>query len=192
MKKIFIILCIIFPTIWITAQSIDYRDVAVIINENSEASITIGEYFQEKRDIPEQNIIRIDCSTDDNIDSVGFFSIVNQISNYLINNNLSDSINYLVTTKGVPLTYFGEDCDSLHLYRCSAVDSKLTMIINHADMLENGFSIQSPYYNMNQHFTEEEFDMYLVTRLDAYTVDDVLNLIDRSGPLTKVNKPMPI
>jgi uncharacterized protein (TIGR03790 family) len=187
MKKIFIILCIIFPTIWITAQSIDYKDVAVIINENSEASITIGEYFQEKRNIPDQNIIRINCSTDDVIDSADFFSIVNQVSDYLINHNLSDSINYLVTTKGIPLTFFGEHCDSTYLIGCTAVDSELTLIINHPEEIGQRF-FENSYYNLNQPFSEEEFNMYLVTRLDGYTVEDVLNLIDRSGPLTKVNK----
>ena len=50
----------------LTAQPIiDYNDVAVIINSNSQASIDIGTYFQQQRNIPTQNIIYISTTTDE-------------------------------------------------------------------------------------------------------------------------------
>jgi uncharacterized protein (TIGR03790 family) len=190
MKKAFVYLFIYSIFNSLTAQHINYDDVAVIINDNSQPSIEVGNYFKTKRNIPDLNMIHINCSTQERVDSVELFSVVNQVSDYLINNNLSESINYLVTTKGVPLVFEGGNCDSVpSLIKCSSIESELTLIINQSDKIGISQTVQNPYFESeNYDFKQNEQDIFLVTRLDGYTIDDIKALIDRSGPDLYVNK----
>ncbi len=184
MKNTIFLVSILLLMNSLTAQYVDYDDVAVIVNNNSPTSVEIGEYFKSRRSIPDDNMIYINCSDMERIDSTELFSIVNQVSDYLTNNNLTESINYLVTTKGVPLIYEGGNCDTIiSIGRCSSVDSELALIINHNDLIGVTQIAQNPYFKSdNYNFSRDEFDIFLVTRLDGYTIDDVKSLINRSGP----------
>ena len=86
-----------------SGQSTSYSDVAVIVNDNSQVSIEIGNYFQAARNIPSENMIHIFSPEKEIIDSMEFVQIRAQIESHLLNMGIVDSINYLVTTKGVPL-----------------------------------------------------------------------------------------
>jgi uncharacterized protein (TIGR03790 family) len=127
MKLVFVC-CLLFIFKGIS-QTTNYNDVAVIINLNSEISQTIGNHFKTARNIPSQNLIYIDAPTNEIIDSIQFVLIKNQIENHLINNNLTDYINYFVTTKGIPLKV-GTNCvfDSLPGMACASFDSEIGLI----------------------------------------------------------------
>ncbi|MEO8167434.1 MAG: TIGR03790 family protein [bacterium] len=164
-----------------------YADVAVIINMNSTASQTIGQYFVAARNIPSGNIIYVQADTSEEIDSTMFNMLRSQIENQLILNNIRDSVNYLVTTKGVPLKVNRGDTYSQNA-PSSSVESDLMLILGTNAVAVGGPGSQmSPYFYQNAHFSRAAYGMYLVTRLDGYTVSDVLNLIDRSGPNVAVN-----
>jgi uncharacterized protein (TIGR03790 family) len=172
------------------SQTINYKDVAVVVNLNSEASEAIGNHFKTSRNIPLQNVIYIDAPTTEIIDSFQFILIKNQIENYLVTNNLKDSINYIVTTKGVPLKV-GNNCvfDTLPGMSCASFDSEIGLILgDYASFIGKSGPLQNPYYGNNTHFSKTEFGFYLVTRLDGYTLSDVINLIDRSGHGIGINK----
>ena len=190
MKKSLVFLAICFLFTSLTAQTVNYNDVAVIVNTNSSASVEIGNYFKDKRNIPDINIINIQCSTEERVDSAELFSIVHQVGDYLVENGIDQSINYLVTTKGVPLIYEAANCDSFpENLKCSAIDSELTLVLNHEDQIGYRQGFINPYFdNLDYTFSQEEYNIYLVTRLDAYTVEDVKSLIDRSGPDLKIDK----
>ena len=171
---------------------VNYNDVAVIINDNSQFSIDIGNYFQQARNIPAQNMIHISCSVNEEVDTLEFASIRQQIESYLTTNNISDSINYLVTTKGVPLKLFRPYTGSFpdHPYlNSTAIDSELALILSGSsgEIAQNGV-VNNGYYLSDSLFDRSVYDMYLVTRLTGYTVNDVYNLIDRSGPQVITDK----
>jgi uncharacterized protein (TIGR03790 family) len=164
-----------------------YSDVAVIVNANSTFSQAIGTYFKSQRNIPDQNIITIHCSSAEEVDAAEFNSMRSQIESYLQANNLVDSINYLVTTKGVPLKINrGETCSTNS--PSASVESELMCILgSYAGYIGANGRYYSPYYSKNQHFSRATQGIYLVTRLDAYTTQEVFDLIDRSGPATRVS-----
>ncbi|MEK7651286.1 MAG: TIGR03790 family protein [Patescibacteria group bacterium] len=98
-------------------------------------------------------------------------------------------INYIVTTKGVPLKVKrgdfdsdGEPASALDSERKSAsVDSELALIFpQDSQYIGNPSSLGSRYFMADGHFAKNKYDMYLVTRLDGYTVADVRALIDRA------------
>ena len=171
------------------AQTVSYADVGVIVNLNSPESIEIGNYFQAARNIPSQNIIFVSVPNTEVINDSVFNVLRTQIEASLLNSGIENTLNYLVTTKGVPLRRSGIDCIvNQGNGDCGSVDSELSLILGtHASNIAQSNAFMHPYFNQNVHFTRSQFGMYLVTRLDAFTVGDVKQMIDRSGPNTAVN-----
>ncbi len=173
-------LCLLLPVM--TAGQVSYNDVAVIVNTNSSASQTIGNYFRMRRNIPPANMIYVQVDTVEEIDSTGFNLLRAQVENHLVTNNLQNSINYLVTTKGVPLKVNRGSTYSTSS-PSSSVESELMLILGNYSSIIGGAGPQmNPYFNQTASFSRTAYGIYLVTRLDAYTVQQVLELIDRSGP----------
>jgi len=171
-----------------TKAPANYNDVAVIVNTNSSTSMAIGEYFRIARSIPTSNMIHVNTPTNEEIDSTTFEALRAQIENYLLTNNLAASINYIVTTKGVPLKVNRGDTYSA-TSPSSSVESELACILGaYSTYVGQPGRITSPYYYQSDHFSRATYGMYLVTRLDAYTLQQVFELIDRSGPSVSVNQ----
>ncbi len=159
-----------------------YSDVAVIVNTNSPTSVAIGEYFKNARSIPAVNMIYVAVDTSEEIDNTKFNALRSQVENHLTANNIASSINYLVTTKGVPLKINRGDTFSSNSPSAS-VESELMLILGPYSSYIAGLSrITSPYYYQTAHFSRATYGVYLVTRLDAYTLQQVFDLIDKSGP----------
>ena len=164
-----------------SAQTATYNDVLVVINTASGISDSVGSYFANIHNIPEQNIVRITAPTTEEIDSVQFENLRAQIESALISRNLKDSINYIVTTKGVPLKVLRWTPNAN-----SSVESELTLILGpYASYIGQNGRLISPYYNQRQNFTHAQFGIYLVTRLDGYSYSDIKSLIDRSSSIPR-------
>ena len=185
MKSLIFILSTLLLSSSLLAQSqVNYDDVAVIVNTNSTTSVRIGNYFQQQRNIPETNMIRIATSVNEEIDTTELQAIVEQITTYPTFSQIKDQINYMVTTKGLPLKVVIDQCIEVNdVPNCSSLGSELALLrgVLASDIGKPG-TISNPYYDASTPFSSEVFDIYLVTRLDGYTEQDVLNLIDRSGP----------
>jgi uncharacterized protein (TIGR03790 family) len=167
------------------AQSAE--NVAVVINEASDASIRVGEYYARQRGIPAENIIRIRTSLEDGIDPSEYGATIDTpIAAALARERLQDRILYLVLTKGIPLRISGSmGRAGTH----ASVDSELTLLYRRMTgrgVLTRGH-VDNPYYLGDRDvggarpFTHRDHDIYLVSRLDGFTVDDVIALIDRAS-----------
>ena len=160
------------------------ENVAVVINDNSAASQLIGQYYARKRGVPAENVIRIHAPVDETVDRPVYVAAIEQaIAAGLAHGGLQDRILYIVLTKGVPLrirgSFGGEGTGS-------SVDSELTLLYRRMTgrpVLTAG-RIMNPYFlgatpvHEARRFSHREYDMYLVTRLDAFTVEEVTTLID--------------
>jgi len=92
-----------------------------------------------------------------------------------------------VLTKGVPIRIQGTS--SGRESTVSSVDSELTLLYRRQVGVNPPIAgpLPNPYFAasqpVNEHpkpFTHERADIFLVTRLDGFTVEDVLGLVDRS------------
>jgi uncharacterized protein (TIGR03790 family) len=165
----------------------DYKDVGVIVNVNSSTSQSIGSYFAQQRGIPAANIIYVNAPVTEEITDAEFQTLRSQVESHLQANNLVNTLNYLVTTKGLPLKINRGDTYSMSSPSAS-VESELMLILGSNAYLIGGTGrTYSPYYSKSGPFSRAAYSMYLVTRLDGYTMQDVLDLIDRSGPGTRVS-----
>ncbi len=176
----------------LTAQApVDYNDVIVIINSNSDVSKEIGEYFAQKRAIPERNIARIAVPAKETINDTEFQDLRTQIEEFIVGNDMTDTINYIVLTKGVPLRVNRplDSTETAQTTRRASVDNELTLILgNFANIIGGQGWATHNYTTIATHFNRSLLPIYLVTRLDAYTKEDVFAMIDNSGPNTLVNK----
>ena len=165
----------------IYGQTGTYKDVAVIINTNSTISDSIGTYCSNERHIPIQNKIYISSPITEEIDSIQFQSLRTQIESYLTINHISDSINYIVTTKGVPLKIKRSD-----MMAASSVESELSLILgSYSNYIQKSGRIVSPYYRQREHFTHARYGIYIVTRLDGYNFSDIKKMIDQSKTIAQ-------
>src|SRR3989344_3521197 len=126
-----IILIFIIFSAFVNAGYYDYSDVLLVANSQSSISMNISDYFFSQRNM----IYRVNISVAD-AETINFtvfsLSVRNPIEDYLLENNLTYKINYIVLTKGVPLRIqnpIGGPCSSVNS-RCASVDSELTLILS--------------------------------------------------------------
>ncbi len=160
------------------ARQQSYDDVLVVINSNSTISDSVGTYFATQRAIPSKNIVRIAVSTSEEIDSLEFENLRQQVESFLTHNPIQNKINYIVTTKGVPLKV---NRGGMYSWSSpsSSVESELALILGpYAGYIGKAGKLTSPYYNVRTDFTQKQFGFYLVTRLDGYSYASIKHMID--------------
>jgi uncharacterized protein (TIGR03790 family) len=174
------------------ARAQSAENVVVVVNEASPASQRIGERYVQARRIPAAHVIRVKTSVEDEVDRPTYARTIEApINAALSRQGLQDRILYIVLTKGVPLRIAGSDGRKGTM---ASVDSELTLLyrkMTGRPILING-PIQNPYFlggraiRVAQRFSRQDHDIFLVTRLDGFTVEDALGLIDRAvSPATE-------
>jgi uncharacterized protein (TIGR03790 family) len=115
------------------------------------------------------------------------------VADRLAAKSLQDRILYIVLTKGVPIRIRGTGGLTGTV---ASVDSELTLLyrkllgitITQPGRLENPYFLGDKPIADAGRFTRFASDIYLVTRLDGYTVEDVQRLIDRGLSPTRDGK----
>lgn len=169
----------------VIAQSAE--NVAVVINEASPASVRVGEYYIKKRAIPDSNVIRIRTLTAETIERDAFQSTIESpIAAALTRGALQDRILYIVLTKGIPLRVDGSRGQNGSV---ASVDSELTLLylrmvaaqpIPAVGRVANPYFLDTRPVREAAKFSHRTQPVYLVTRLDGFSVEDVLAMIDRA------------
>lgn len=160
------------------------RNVLVVQNRRSQLSQRIAHYYMQARQIPSENLCTIDCSTNECVDYTECeANIKNPIRAALENVLIKDRIDYIVLTKGIPLSAVYTD----PIYGTSAysVTSVLTCIDEPTitGIIINPYG-PDVYPQVNEAFSHQTAYsgkyLYLVTRLDGYTEDEIYRMIDDS------------
>jgi uncharacterized protein (TIGR03790 family) len=159
--------------------------VLVVANAAVPASVQIAERYVAQRGVPPDQLLRLRPGTNDQIDRASFERLIQSpIADWLGAHQAQDRILYIVLTKGIPLRIAGTLGRSGTV---SSVDSELTLLYRRmtgAFAPPNG-SIPNPFFLGSApvadaaRFSHAKNDIYLVTRLDGFTVDDVMGLIER-------------
>ncbi len=156
--------------------------VALVMNDSSPLSRSIGEYYVRKRGIPTSNICHIRVSEAEDVSRALYQSnIAGPLARCLRERKLTESILYIVTTAGIPLRIQGAPPGPGT--DVAAVDSELTLLyqVMHGVKHEKNGSIPNPFYRQpTEAFTHPRFAMYLVTRLAGYDFAAARGLVDRA------------
>src|SRR5450755_1717242 len=79
-----ILLCLFVSGILRAQAPVNYNDVVVIVNDNSDTSKAVGAYFVKKRNVPLRNVIHIKVPPQEQIDSLPFEALRRQVEAYLL------------------------------------------------------------------------------------------------------------
>lgn len=162
---------------------LDYSDVGVLINNNSEASRTIGWAFVSARNISEDRVFIFngsDVPTSETINREAFQThFEDPFRTMLLERNTSSSLNYLVTTKGIPLRVSGGNHKASFDQELSLVGGTYNSSIGQDwwDTHSYGPLTGGPM----ERFSRDEQGFFLVTRLTGYTVETALGLIEKAN-----------
>jgi uncharacterized protein (TIGR03790 family) len=167
------------------AQGIETDQVLLVVNDRTPISSQIGEYYRAARSISPNLIVHLKTAAEEEIARDTYEHEIEQpLAAHLLQQRLVDRILVLVLTKGVPLKIRGSE--GLAGTQAS-VDSELTLLyrrlVRGAAAVPTAGVIPNPYFKVGDPgpFLRSEQDIYLVSRLDGYTWEDVRGLIDRAG-----------
>lgn len=179
-------------------------DEVVVIYNNSytndsdsngvQDSLQVANYYRDARLIPNQNVIGISATTTEAISrSVYNTEIKTPIESALTSAGIASSTKYIVLVKGVPLKIKDSnpatgDFGDINSSDYSSVDSALCLLFQNQ---HTPSVLANPYYNDPGTSKDYRFKNgfygnstvrlnYLVTRLDGYSLIDVINMIDNS------------
>ena len=161
---------------------IDYSDVGVLINNESEISRTIGWAFVTARNISAERVFIFDNTstpTGETINRNQFTTYFEEPFRAMLSNYNGTDLNYLVTTKGIPLRINGGN-------NKASFDQELSLIGGSYDsFIEQDWWIDHDYGPLAgkqmKEFTRDEYGFFLVTRLTGYTLDTALDLIEKAN-----------
>jgi uncharacterized protein (TIGR03790 family) len=158
--------------------------VLVVINRQSPASREIGEYYSGKRGIPVANRCTLDVAPSELITRHDYETRVEApIAAFLKSRGLAESILYIVLTSGVPLRIDVTVNDNSPDSDASSVDSELTLLYRrmHGEKIPFAGPVANPFFRQRDApFRHPLFPMYLVTRLDGYSMADMKSVVDKS------------
>jgi uncharacterized protein (TIGR03790 family) len=182
--------CVIASLVMLAGMRADAQsgaNVLLVVNDASATGETIAKRYAGRRGVPGANICHISTTLEETIERPTYgVQIESPIWRCIASQRAQDRILYIVLTKGVPIRIAGTGGRSGTV---SSVDSELTLLYRrHVGQLAAivGF-VPNPYFagtapvSTVAPFTHEKYDIYLVTRLDGYTLEDVIGLIDRGA-----------
>lgn len=156
--------------------------VLVVVNRKSAISRQVGDYYIRRRGVPAANLCAISTEPVEEINRDIYDSEIEApVGKFLTAGGLREKILYIVLTSGVPLRIAGPG-EALRS-ETAAVDSELTLLYQRL----RGISIPvagpvpNPFFRQRDApFRHPQFPIYLVTRLDGYSLTDMKALVDRA------------
>ena len=161
----------------------DYSDVGILINNNSEASKTIGWAFVNARNISDENIFFFNDSntpTKETINRNEFdVYFAGPFLEMLSNRSSVTELNYLVSTKGIPLRVNGGNDKASFDQEFSLLGGIYNSSIGSDYWIDHGYG---PLAGSGMKaFSRDVYGFFLVTRLTGYTVETALGLIEKAN-----------
>jgi len=163
------------------------ENVLVVANAASPTANEIADYYVHKRQVPGDQLLRLQMPAVEEISRAVYEQQIERpIANWLGQHAAQDRILYIVLTKDVPMRVSGTDGLQGTV---ASVDSELTLLYRKFCQVTVPLagSIKNPYFLNDapiataKPFTHKVQDLYLVTRLDGFTLADVKALIDRAA-----------
>jgi uncharacterized protein (TIGR03790 family) len=151
--------------------------VLVVRNVESSSSKRIVAYYVQKRGIPADNVVDIEVAPNEEIPVNTYgMQIESVVKSYLRSMKMRDRIDFIVVTKGVPLRIKEGG------YSVDAFLATMEMEMQPIEGREpEAFKrCQSPYFGQREHFSKKKYGFYLVTRLDGYTAEAAMKLVDNA------------
>jgi uncharacterized protein (TIGR03790 family) len=157
--------------------------VLVVANEAVSGSMEIAQRYVAARNVPAEQLVRVKTAITPQIARRNFeVEIETPIASWLNSHSAQDRILYIVLTRGIPVRILGSaGRDGTG----SSVDSELALLYRRMTGVFTPLNgpLPNPYFAANgdalKPFSHAAQDIYLVTRLDGFTVEDAMALVGR-------------
>lgn len=167
------------------------ENVLIVANDKVPGSVQVAERYEKARHVPGDQLLRLNAPPTEEITHAEFDrDIQAPIAKWLASGARQDRILYIVLARGIPLRISGTPGRN---GTTASVDSELTLLYRRMTGVAASTSgpIANPYYagaagiDTLKRLTHKTHDIYLVTRLDGFSVDDALGLVDRGASPSK-------
>jgi uncharacterized protein (TIGR03790 family) len=161
------------------ANATDYSDVLLLINNQSQLSMQVGNYFKQKRAVPDKNVCNISMPASEWINPSQFGTVRTAVENFITGAGLNSTLNYIVTTKGCPLGVWQDN------NRYASFMDELGLILGpYSANIGNTYWMNNPFGGSEERFSRQNMGIFIVTRIDGYDLGDCLRLIDLASNAT--------
>jgi uncharacterized protein (TIGR03790 family) len=157
------------------APSADAARVLVVVNDQSDVSKQIADYYCRMRGVPAANVAHISVTPQEEINKSNYGSKIEAPVKAALG-HVPNPIDFIVLTKGIPIRIqeYGWSVDSF----LGAMDLKFEPM---GEISREGVHrSRNPYFKSAERFSHKNFGFYLVSRLDGYDLDACLDLVDHS------------
>ena len=170
-----------------------YNDVLLVVNAQSPDSQEIGAYFKAARNIPDANVCTISVAAGSDGARMGNtekWAALATIKNFMAKNGLTDKINYIVLTRGIPTyaytglkgpNYDGVTIDLYHLFDVFLMYQLSNAASSPNPALDNIFS-NNPYFYYNN-----IQPVPLALYADITKIQSFIDVVDASSLMTGDN-----
>jgi len=171
----------------VNAQSAS--NLLLVVNSSSPTSEAVAKHYVAKRGVPQDNVCSIPVAATETISrDVYENQIEAPVWRCISAARAQDRILYIVLTKDVPIRISGGGPGGRNS-TTSSVDSELTLLYRRragyavpvAGFVPNPYFAGAAAPSTIKPFAHDNFDIYLVTRLDGFTLQDVQGIIDRGA-----------
>ncbi len=167
-----------------SAAAAPRRDVLIVVNRQAPEGKAVADAYRAARDIPVSHQVEIDVAPGETIRRGAYVEAVERpVVEWLQRHAAHDEITYIVLVRGVPLKVQGEPSTRTPL---TSVDSSLTLLYRRLTGAGVGPGpIANPLFAENMPaegwpaFDRSRHDVYLVSRLDGFTLQDAVALAGR-------------
>lgn len=167
------------PASPVAASAVDpaASHVLVVANRQDAESTRLAGYYAQRRHIPTANIVLVSTTSSEEITKAKFGE---EIQGPIRSALAGKAIDYIVLMRGVPIRF--SDWGQSGGYSVDAVLAADKLPIEPITALDEGQIRRSinPYFGKGERFSHARYGMYLVTRLDGYTLSDAMRLVDDS------------
>jgi uncharacterized protein (TIGR03790 family) len=170
----------------LNAQSVS--NLLLVVNSSSPTSEAVAKHYIAKRGVPQDNVCSIQVAATETISREVYESQIEApVWRCISAARAQDRILYIVLTKDVPLRIGGGGGGRTST--TASVDSELTLLYRRRTgyvVPVAGF-VANPYFageaapSTIKPFAHDNFDIYLVTRLDGFTLQDIQGIINRGA-----------
>jgi uncharacterized protein (TIGR03790 family) len=180
-------LLVFVPGVAHDAFAQDGSNVLLVVNTANAASAPIAARYVRTRGVPAEQVVRVTTATGDEIERGQYErQIERPIADWITSHDAQDRILYIVLIKGIPLRIAGTPGRQGTV---ASVDSELTLLYRRlvgARVLTTGPVGNSYFHGARslseiKPFNHADHDLYLVSRLDGFTEQDVNGLISRGA-----------
>lgn len=158
-------------------------NVLIVVNDASDRSLELGQYYQDARQIPERNICHIDTTTNYTIDTVAFTNQIREpILDYISSAGLSAQVDYIVFSIDIPYRVYQSDSnDANGLSAAMFYDYKYS-----PPPCSLPSAALSSYYESELAFSHSDPETgngryYLSAILSGWDLDQAMALVDRAS-----------